>query len=64
MRNLTLTASLVVVLATATPLSARPDSRHPTTPRDPESRIVRTIKQVVKKVFGISLNSEVTIPKP
>ena len=64
MRTFTLTASLVVLLTTATPLSARPDSRRATTPRDPEPRIIRTVKQVVKKVFGISLNTEISQPKP
>lgn len=62
LRNLTLTASLVVVLMASAPLTARPTRE---TPRDPDSPIVRKVKQVVKRVLGIELTeSTITLPKP
>jgi hypothetical protein len=62
LRNLTLTASLVVVLAATSPLAARPTRE---TPREPESPIVRKAKQVIQRVFGIQLTeATITLPKP
>ncbi len=62
-RTLMLATTLAAVLATTSPLAAR-EAREAGAPRDVESPIVRTVKQVVKKVFGITLNSSITIPKP
>jgi hypothetical protein len=62
-RNLTLAASFVAILAASTPISARP-AREVSTPRDVDSPAVRVVKQIVKKIFGISINETITIPIP
>jgi hypothetical protein len=63
-RNFTLAASLVAILATTTPLAARERARDGAAPRDGESPIVRTVKRVVKKVFGITILETPTLPLP
>jgi hypothetical protein len=62
-RTLTLATTLVAIMAT-TPLIARESNRSTRTPRDIDSPIVRMVKQVMKKVFNVSSNAEVTLPKP
>ncbi|HET8798049.1 MAG TPA: hypothetical protein VFO89_10195 [Thermoanaerobaculia bacterium] len=62
-RNAALAVSFVAVLATTAPASAR-EAREGQTLRGGDSPVVRVVKRVVKKVFGVTILETPTLPLP